>query len=110
MLNLLSIWFRHGNIREVSEVLMNDPVNINTINLDCWLGVVPQLIACMNHKDKGCREALHKLLERLGKKHPQVHFKLYVPLPHIAFWTLFPWPFLAVYAYVRLTYICRHDG
>lgn len=72
MLNLLSIWFRHGNTPDVSDALMNDAVNIGTINLDCWLGVVPQLIACMNHKDKVCREALHKLLMRLGEKHPQV--------------------------------------
>lgn len=72
MLNLLSIWFRHGNIPEVSSALMTDAMNITTINLDCWLGVVPQLIACMNHKDEGCRGALHALLERLGRRHPQV--------------------------------------
>lgn len=72
MLNLLSIWFRHGNIPEVSSALMTDDVNITSINLDCWLGVVPQLIACMNHKDDRCEQALHSLLERLGRKHPQV--------------------------------------
>ena len=72
MLNLLSIWFRHGVIPEVYNALMHDEMNITTINLDCWLGVVPQLIACMNHEDKGCREALHELLMRLGQKHPQV--------------------------------------
>lgn len=74
MLNLLSIWFRHGNIPEVAKVLMEDKDNINTINLDCWLGVVPQLIACMNHKHEGTRNALHNLLERLGRKHPQVRY------------------------------------
>ncbi|CAM9593323.1 unnamed protein product, partial [Ectocarpus sp. 12 AP-2014] len=36
-----------------------------------WSALVQQLIACMNHKDKVCREALHKLLMRLGEKHPQ---------------------------------------
>ena len=58
--------------------LMLDKVNITTINLDCWLGVVPQLIACMNHKDKRCREALHDLLMRLGQKHPQVIFQRFL--------------------------------
>lgn len=72
MLNLLSIWFRHGVIPDVYEAMMHDEWNINSITLDCWLGVVPQLIACMNHKDRGCREALHDLLMRLGKRHPQV--------------------------------------
>lgn len=72
MLNLLQIWFRHGVIPEVYNALMHDKVNITTINLDCWLGVVPQLIACINHKDTACREALHDLLMRLGQKHPQV--------------------------------------
>lgn len=51
---------------------MNGEVNIDSVNLDCWLGVVPQLIACMNHRDDNCREALHQLLMRLGRRHPQV--------------------------------------
>ncbi|CAM9429783.1 unnamed protein product, partial [Ectocarpus sp. 8 AP-2014] len=36
-----------------------------------WSALVQQLIACMNHKDEVCRKALHKLLMRLGEKHPQ---------------------------------------
>lgn len=72
MLNLLSIWFRHGDIPEVYSALMEEEHSITAVNLDSWLGVVPQLIACMNHNDKGCREALHELLMRLGRRHPQV--------------------------------------
>lgn len=75
MLNLLSIWFRHGDLPEVYDALVADEhYNINTVALDCWLGVVPQLMACMNHKDRKCREALHTLLMRLGRKHPQVKY------------------------------------
>ena len=42
MLNLLSIWFRHGDLPEVYSALVADEhYNINTVSLDCWLGVVP---------------------------------------------------------------------
>ena len=75
MLNLLSIWFRHGDLPEVYSALVAvERYNINTVALDCWLGVVTQLMACMNHKDLRCREALHTLLMRLGRKHPQVGY------------------------------------
>ncbi|CAM9335390.1 unnamed protein product [Hapterophycus canaliculatus] len=36
-----------------------------------WSALVQQLIACMNHKNQNCRDALHGLLMRLGEKHPQ---------------------------------------
>lgn len=78
MLNLLTIWFRHGVVPEVHEMLLRGEVNIYSVPLDCWLGVVPQLMACINHRDENCRDALHKLLKDLGHKHPQVMHVLYV--------------------------------
>lgn len=76
LLNLLTIWFRHGVIPEVHEVLSHEEEGIASVNLDYWLGVVPQLIACMNHQNMLCKQTLHNLLMRLGKKHPQVIFVL----------------------------------
>lgn len=81
MLNLLTIWFRHGVVPEVHEVLLNGEVNIGSVNLDSWLGVVPQLMACINHRDDSCREALHDLLQDLGRKHPQV--RAHATVPHL---------------------------
>ena len=42
MLNLLSIWFRHGDLPEVySAQVADEHYNINTVALDIWLGVMP---------------------------------------------------------------------
>lgn len=72
MLNLLTIWFRQDVVPEVHKVLLKGDTSISSVQLDCWLGVVPQLIARMHHRDTICREALHNLLMDLAKKHPQV--------------------------------------
>ncbi|CAM9623049.1 unnamed protein product [Chrysoparadoxa australica] len=68
MLNLLTIWYRYGFLPEVLAVLSS---GLNQINLDSWLGVVPQLIARINIAHAPSRQLLHSLLDRLGKKHPQ---------------------------------------
>ncbi|KAJ8613415.1 hypothetical protein CTAYLR_002279 [Chrysophaeum taylorii] len=39
--------------------------------LDAWLGVLPQLIARIGASDASPRSALHRLLARLGARHPQ---------------------------------------
>lgn len=39
--------------------------------LDAWLGVLPQLIARIGKKDSSPKSTLHRLLARLGKRHPQ---------------------------------------
>ncbi|CAM9628539.1 unnamed protein product, partial [Phaeothamnion confervicola] len=68
MLNLLTIWFRHGALPEVHAALRR---GLASINLDAWLGVVPQLIARINIAHRPSRQLLHELLERLGRKHAQ---------------------------------------
>ncbi|CAN0338200.1 unnamed protein product, partial [Discosporangium mesarthrocarpum] len=71
LLNLMTIWFRYGVNPEVRKVL-SDPVSgLSSVMLDTWLGVVPQLIACINHRHPPTRELLHDLLMRLGRRHPQ---------------------------------------
>lgn len=68
MLNLLSIWFHYGSFPNVQAVLSS---GLAGINLDNWLGVVPQLIARINIAHNSSRALLHALLDRMGRRHPQ---------------------------------------
>jgi FKBP12-rapamycin complex-associated protein len=44
---------------------------MNSVNIDIWLGVLPQLIARIDHPGIPARKLLHALLVRLGEKHAQ---------------------------------------
>lgn len=68
MLCILSLWFKHGKIPEVLSVIEQ---GLSYVPLENWLGVLPQLIARIDHPDKSTRVLLHNLLMRLGTKHPQ---------------------------------------
>ena len=68
MLCLLSLWFRYGRIPEIHNAL---ETGLSTVAIDNWLGVLPQLIARIDHPEKGARTLLHSLLMRLGSKHAQ---------------------------------------
>ena len=68
MLCVLSVWFRFGRIPDVAAAL---EAGLNTVHLDNWLGVLPQLIARIDHPDFTARDLLHKLLVRLGVRHSQ---------------------------------------
>ncbi|KAJ1454637.1 FAT domain-containing protein, partial [Pelagophyceae sp. CCMP2097] len=67
-LRLLTVWFRAGtNARvraEVAAGLARTPV-------DVWLGVLPQLIARLDHPKAAIRVLLADLLVRVGRAHPQ---------------------------------------
>ena len=41
------------------------------MHLDNWLGVLPQLIARIDHPEQNARRVLHDLLGRLGQRHTQ---------------------------------------
>ncbi|KAG5176073.1 phosphatidylinositol 3 and 4-kinase-domain-containing protein [Tribonema minus] len=79
LLNLLTIWFRHGALPEVHAVLSAGlervhavlSAGLERVELDNWLGVVPQLIARINIAHQPSRQLLHALLDRLGRRHPQ---------------------------------------
>jgi FKBP12-rapamycin complex-associated protein len=43
----------------------------NTLAIDTWLQVIPQLIARINSPISAVRRLLHQLLIRVGKEHPQ---------------------------------------
>ena len=66
LLRLLSLWFKYGSNREVDAAVSN---GFNTISVDNWLHVVPQLIARI-HKSS-IRERMHDLLCRIAEHHPQ---------------------------------------
>lgn len=68
MLCLLSVWFRYGKYPEVCNALS---VGLQTVHLDNWLGVLPQLIARIDHPESNSRRLLHELLGRLGERHAQ---------------------------------------
>jgi serine/threonine-protein kinase mTOR len=68
LLNLLTCLFKFGSLQDVSLVI-ND--SIESVSIEAWLGVLPQLLARIHIQDPSCRAVLHPLLTRLGEKHPQ---------------------------------------
>jgi FKBP12-rapamycin complex-associated protein len=68
LLNLLSCLFQYGNLTDVASVIN---ASIDSIALEAWLGVLPQLLARIHIKEPSIRAVLHPLLTRLGEKHPQ---------------------------------------
>jgi len=68
MLNLLTCLFKYGELSEVASTINE---GIGGINLDTWLGVLPQLLARINVHEPSVRSVLHPLLTKLGEKHPQ---------------------------------------
>lgn len=80
MLNIMMLWFRYGHVNEVADALEQ---RLSMVHLDTWLGVLPQLIARIDHPGKRARELLHSLLSRLGEKHAQA---LVYPLSGIRYY------------------------
>lgn len=68
MLCILSLWFSNGKIPELNTALQS---GLLAVPLDNWLGVLPQLIARIDHPDRETRSLLHSLLVRIGMKHAQ---------------------------------------
>lgn len=68
MLNLLSCLFKYGELQDVASTINE---GLGSINIDTWLGVLPQLLARIHIKSPSVRSVLHPLLVRLGAKHPQ---------------------------------------
>lgn len=68
MLNLLTCLFKYG---ELSGVATSINEGLNTITLEAWLGVLPQLLARIHIRTPSVRSVLHPLLVRLGERHPQ---------------------------------------
>ena len=67
-LRLLTLWFAHGGNHEVNQVVTE---GFNSVTIDTWLEVIPQLIARINKPNQRVRQAVHRLLSEIGKAHPQ---------------------------------------
>jgi len=67
-LRLLTLWFAHGGHNEVNQVVLD---GFQSVSIDTWLEVIPQLIARINQPNPKVRAAVHRLLAEVGKVHPQ---------------------------------------
>ena len=68
VLRVLQLWFEWGHRKEVEQALL---AGMNTISIDTWLAVIPQLIARIHTSSAAIRNLLTELLCRIGKGHPQ---------------------------------------
>ncbi|KAG2382314.1 hypothetical protein C9374_005516 [Naegleria lovaniensis] len=68
ILRLLTLWFKHGAMKEIEKTLVD---GFNTVSIDTWLEVIPQIIARVNSHVGPVRKLIHKLLSKVGKVHPQ---------------------------------------
>jgi FKBP12-rapamycin complex-associated protein len=62
-LRLLKLWFRHGNLVEIEQIVRN---GFDKIDLKNWIDVIPQLLARVDIKDNIIRKSLIELLERIS--------------------------------------------
>jgi FKBP12-rapamycin complex-associated protein len=67
-LRLLTLWFAHGNHLEVNTAVTE---GVNTVSIDTWLEVIPQLLARINQPNVRVRQSIHKLINDVGRAHPQ---------------------------------------
>jgi serine/threonine-protein kinase mTOR len=68
LLNFLTCLFKFGSLQDVSMVISKC---VDSVAIEAWLGVLPQLLARIHIQDQSCRAVLHPLLTKLGEKHPQ---------------------------------------
>ena len=68
LLLLINIWFQIGN-EEYIDKLMNEKIDI--ISIQCWMLVIPQLLARINISNPLIRKTLILLLKKIGLKNPR---------------------------------------
>ena len=68
MLNFLTCLFQYGEQPEIAFVINQC---VESVPIETWLGVLPQLLARIHLNNPSIRSVLHPLLMRLGEKHPQ---------------------------------------
>eukprot|EP01080_Neovahlkampfia_damariscottae_P005829 gene5829-9652_t len=66
-LRLLSVFFKYEDEENV-DLYFNEDINI--VNVDSWLQVIPQLIARVNSKNQKIQNIIHSILLNIGKTHP----------------------------------------
>lgn len=68
ILQLLTLWFRHGKKKEVDRAMTEC---FEAVAIDKWLAVIPQLMARIQIPLRNVRQGIHRMLSTLGKHHPQ---------------------------------------
>ncbi|KAI9091315.1 armadillo-type protein [Phlyctochytrium arcticum] len=67
-LRLLTLWFKYGYQPDVNIAIGE---GFNSVSIDTWLQVIPQLIARIHTPNSHVRRLIHQLLSDVGKEHPQ---------------------------------------
>jgi len=67
-LRLLTLWFKYGDRKMVEEALVE---GFNTVSIDTWLQVIPQLIARIHSPVPSVARMIHDLLTDVGRERPQ---------------------------------------
>ncbi|CAF3785120.1 unnamed protein product, partial [Rotaria sp. Silwood1] len=67
-LRLLTLWFEYGQYHEVYEVITN---GYQTVPIEVWLYVLPQLIARIDSSKPLVNKLIRHLLIEVGRQHPQ---------------------------------------
>ena len=68
ILRLLTLWFDYGMHEYTHDSFSR---GFNSISIDTWLQVIPQLIARIHTPEPRVAKLLHELLSQVGKEHPQ---------------------------------------
>jgi len=67
-LRLLTLWFKYGGYSNVAETIA---AGVDSVAVDTWVQVIPQLIARIQVPDPKLRESIHDVLLQVGRCHPQ---------------------------------------
>ena len=68
LLRLLKIWFNYGDQPEIEAIISS---GFETISLEVWMNVLPQILARINIENQSTKKQLFNLLEKMGKEHHQ---------------------------------------
>ena len=67
-LRLLTLWFQYGYQQDVNTAIGE---GFESVTIDTWLQVIPQLIARIHIPSPNVRRLIHQLIADVGKEHPQ---------------------------------------
>ncbi|KAG1786401.1 FAT domain-containing protein [Suillus plorans] len=72
-LRLLTLWFKFGTHDYVSQAMAN---GFSMVEVDMWLEVIPQIIACIQTPSINVRRNINNLLTEVRKYHPRLSYIL----------------------------------
>ena len=68
LLRIIDVWFSMGHDETIDNLVIQ---SFETIDIDSWLLVIPQLLARVNLKDERIKNSLSILLKKIGFIHPR---------------------------------------